>query len=103
MEKKEQQIRTCQTPTGLNSNTCQMPTGLNNNTYINTGFTSNSSFSPNELNAKSEKEKEYQEERKEFWKAVYIATINKEHFRSFKFFHYADEALEEFDKRFKTL
>jgi CRISPR/Cas system-associated endonuclease Cas1 len=45
--------------------------------------------------------KAYEEERKEFWKAVYIASINNEHCRSYKTFHYADEALEEFDKRFK--
>ena len=100
MEKKEQQIRTCQMPTGLNSNTCEMPTGYNPK-YINTGFTSNSSFSPNELNAKSEKEKECQEERKEFWKAVYLASITNEQNSIYKTSHYADEALEEFDKRFK--
>jgi hypothetical protein len=45
--------------------------------------------------------KAYEEERKKFWKAVYIASINNEHCRSHKTFHYADEALEEFDKRFK--
>ena len=101
MEKKEQQIRTCQMPTGLHSNSC-VPTGYNAQ-YINTGFTSNSSFSPNELNAKSEKEKEYQEERKEFWKAVYLASITNEENSIYKTSHYADEALEEFDKRFKTL
>jgi len=102
MEKKEQQIRTCQMPTGLNSNTCEMPTGYNPK-YINTGFTSNSSFSPNELNAKSEKEKEYQEERKEFWKAVYLSVSKNHADRMFIPSFYADQALEEFDKRFKTL
>lgn len=51
---------------------------------------------------RKQKVKAYEEERKEFWKAVYIASINNEHCRSYKTFHYADEALEEFDKRFKN-
>jgi len=66
------------------------------------GFSEIKSSSKNILRRKQEA-KAYEEEKKEFWKAVYIATINNEHCRSFKTFHYADEALEEFDKRFKKL
>jgi hypothetical protein len=64
------------------------------------GFNEIKSSSKNILRRKQEA-KAYEEERKEFWKAVYIASINNEHCRSHKTFHYADEALEEFDKRFK--
>jgi len=66
------------------------------------GFSEIKSTSKNILRRKQQA-KAHEEEKKEFWKAVYIATINNEHCRSFKTFHYADEALEEFDKRFKKL
>jgi hypothetical protein len=61
----------------------------------------NSGSSPTIRMRKREKEKAFQEERKQFWKDIYIASINNEHCRSFKNFHYADVALEEFDKRFQ--
>ena len=67
---------------------------------LSLGFSEKKSTSKDILRRKQHA-KAYEEERKEFWKAVYIASINNEHCRSHKTFHYADEALEEFDKRFK--
>lgn len=48
-----------------------------------------------------EKQKSHQEERKEFWKAVYIEAVNSDHHRLTSIYRVADEALKEFDKRFK--
>jgi CRISPR/Cas system-associated endonuclease Cas1 len=64
------------------------------------GFSEIKSTSKDILRRKQQA-KAYEEERKEFWKAVYIASINNE--PSCKTYHYADKALEEFDKRFKKL
>ena len=67
---------------------------------LSLGFSEKKSTSKDILRRKQHA-KAYEEERKEFWKAVYIASINNE--PSCKTYHYADKALEEFDKRFKKL